>query len=92
MEIPEHLRPATRHARRACMSETNVDEKDIEQSKNGYIVDKPEMGCYINCLLIHFGMIGDDGSIIWNKVVHMLPPSYLKTLGDVLKGCGTKSK
>lgn len=54
---PEHLDPMMKTMHDACVKETGVDEKYIEQSREGYIPDNPLLGCYILCLLEHCGMV-----------------------------------
>lgn len=115
LDIPDHLRSALKHARKACVAETNVDEKYIDESKikifaycresaflmkiffyfsgkNGHLADNPVLGCYINCLLEHFGMIESDGSIVWERVLHLLPPSNRETAEYVANECKTVCK
>lgn len=72
------------------MAETGVEEKYIDQSRNGYIPDVPELRCYINCIFEHAGMIEDDGTIRFDKVMHMLTPSTQQTVDYVTKECKTK--
>lgn len=62
----------------------------MNQTKNGYVPDVPELGCYINCLLDHFGMKTEDGAIIWDKVMHLLTPDMRETVAYVSEVCGTK--
>lgn len=92
LDIPEHLITALKHSRRGCVGETNVDEKLIDQSRDGFIPDDPALGCYISCILNQFGMIDDDESIIWDKVLHLLPPSNLETATYVTRECKTICK
>lgn len=65
--------------RKACMAETGVEEKYIDQSKNGYIPDVPELKCYILCILEHAGMIDDDGTVHFQQILHLLTPSIQET-------------
>lgn len=92
LDIPEHLRKPLTLARKACLATANVDEMYVNQSKNGYIPDRPEMGCYINCLFDHFGMKTPDGIVIWDKVFHLLPPTFQETAVFVTNECGTIRK
>lgn len=92
MDIPAHLVTGLKHSRRGCVAETNVDEKLIDQSRDGFIPDDPALGCYISCILNQFGMFDDDGSIIWDKVLHLLPPSNLETATYVTRECKTICK
>lgn len=61
------------------MAETGVEEKYIDQSKNGYIPDVPELKCYILCILEHAGMIDDDGTVHFQQILHLLTPSIQET-------------
>lgn len=72
------------------MGETGVEEKYIEQSKNGNLPDVPELRCYINCLLEHSGMVDEDGTIHFRDVMHFLTPSMKETVEIVTKECETK--
>lgn len=90
LDIPDHLRAPLRVMRKACIAETKVEEKYIEQSKNGNLPDVPELKCYILCLLEHSGMIEDDGRIHFQDVWHFLTPSMQETVTIVTKECETK--
>lgn len=74
------------------MAESGVEEKYIEQSKNGNLPDVPELRCYINCLLEHSGMIDDNNKIHFNDVWHLLTPSMQETVSIVTKECETIRK
>lgn len=76
--------------RKACIGETGVDEKYIEQSKNGYLPDVPELKCYIKCLFELGNMLEDDGSIDFDKIMHLLPPEQTETLIHVRNVCQSK--
>lgn len=78
--------------RRACVAESGVEEKEIIASRNGHLSDAPGMGCYINCLLEHSGMIEDDGRIHFDEVMHLLTPETQKTVTMVVDECKTKRK
>lgn len=78
--------------RKACIAETGVDEKYINQSRNGNLPDVPELRCYILCIYEHAGMIEDDGTIHWNDVIHLLSPSTAETARFVAKECSTIRK
>lgn len=78
--------------RKACMAETNVDEKYIIQSVEGNLPDVPELKCYILCFLEHAGMIEKDGRIHFDDVMHFLTPSTKETVGIVTTECETKRK
>lgn len=78
--------------RKACMAETGVDEKYIEESKNGNLPDVPELRCYILCFFEHAGMIEDDGRIHFTDVYHLLTPSVRATVDKVTAECETKRK
>ncbi|XP_031621768.1 general odorant-binding protein 56d-like [Contarinia nasturtii] len=90
LDIPEHMRAGTKQLRKACVAETGIDVKHIDASKNGHLENVPEMGCYINCLLEHAGMIDTDGSIHWRDVWHFLTPSIQETVKIVVAECETK--
>lgn len=78
--------------RQACVGETGVDIKNIEESRNGYLADTPELRCYLDCLFQHSGMIDPDGSIHWRDVMHVLPDDVKETVVEVTKICETKRK
>lgn len=78
--------------RKACLAESKVDEKYVDQSKNGYLPDVPELGCYILCFLEHAGMIEEDGTINFNQVMHLLSPSVAETAKYVSAECKTIRK
>lgn len=78
--------------RKACIAETGVDQKYINQSRDGNLPDVPELGCYILCLLEHCGMIDDDGTIKFDQVYHLLPESNAETAKYVTETCKTKRK
>lgn len=56
LDIPDHLQAPMKVLRKACLAESGVDEKYVEQSKNGYMADVPELKCYVLCLLEHAGV------------------------------------
>lgn len=89
MDIPDHLRAPLKVLRKACMAETGVELTYLEQSKNGYIPDVPELKCYINCMLEHSGMIDDDGKIHFKDVWHLLTASMKETVEYVTSECET---
>lgn len=74
------------------MAESGVEEKYIDESRNGHLSDEPGMRCYIKCLLEHSGMIEDDGRIHFDDVFHFLTPSMKETVLKVTKECETKRK
>lgn len=78
--------------RKACVAESGVDEKYILESKNGYIADVPELGCYILCMWQHAGMIADDGSIYFDQIIHLLTKETKETVQYVSDECKTKCK
>lgn len=90
LDIPDHLRAPLKVMRKACVAESNVDEKYIDASKNGNLPDVPELRCYILCLFEHAGMIEDDGTIHFKQIMHMLTPSIQETASLVMKECETK--
>lgn len=57
MDIPEHLKAPMRLMRKACLAESGVDEKFVNESRNGYLADVPELGCYLLCFFEHAGMV-----------------------------------
>lgn len=79
-------------ARKACLELSSVDEKYVNQTKNGNVPNVPELGCYMNCIFDHVGMKTEDGSIVWDKVVHLLPPTFQESAFFVTKECGTIRK
>lgn len=90
MEIPEHLRAPARIVRKACIAESGIDEKYLNESKNGYLADVPEMGCYLLCFFEHVGMIEDDGTIHFGQVLHLMSPDLKETAQYVSRECETK--
>lgn len=92
MDIPDHLRSTARAMRNACVAETNVDEKYIDMSKNGYISDDPKLKCYVHCLLEHAGMMDESGKIDAENVLHLFPPEHRNTIEYVTKVCKTRCK
>lgn len=92
MDIPDHLRAPLRVMRKACVAESGVDEKYIEQSRDGNLPDVPELRCYILCLFEHAGMIEDDGTINFQQILHLLTPSIQETAKFVSDECQTKRK
>lgn len=89
LDIPDHLRAPLRVLRKACVAESGVEEKYIEESKNGNLPDVPNLGCYINCLFEHSGMIDDDDKIHFRDVWHFLTPSMKETVTQVTDKCET---
>ncbi|XP_031621663.1 general odorant-binding protein 69a-like [Contarinia nasturtii] len=89
LNIPDHLRAPVRLMRQACLAESNVDEKYINQSRNGFIPDVPELRCYILCLFEHSGMMEDDGTIHFEQVMHLLSPGVAETATFVSNECKT---
>lgn len=90
LDIPEHLRAPLKHVRRACIQQSNVDEKHILATRDGFIPDVPELKCYILCLFEHGGIINDDDSIDFTIVYHLMTPDHRKTIEYVSETCGTK--
>lgn len=78
--------------RKACMAETGVEEKYIEQSKNGNLPDAPGLRCYVLCLFEHAGMIEENGNIHFDRVMHLLPESNQETVRKVTQECKTIRK
>lgn len=78
--------------RKACIAETGVDEKYINESRNGYIADVPELRCYILCIFEHVGMIEEDGTIHFQQVLHLLTPDIKETADYVAEQCSTIRK
>lgn len=74
------------------MAETGVEEKYIEESKNGHLSDAPGMRCYIKCLLEHGGMFEDDGRIHFQEVWHLMTPSMQESATIAVNECETKRK
>lgn len=79
--------------RKACVEQSNVDEKYIDASKNGNLPDVPELKCYILCLFEHGGVIdSEDNTIDFALVMHLMPISNRQTIEYVQSKCGTKRK
>lgn len=77
--------------RKACIEQTNVDEKYINATRDGNVPDVPELKCYILCILEHSGIIdANDDTIDFDMIYHLMPPSSRTTMEYVLKECGTK--
>lgn len=92
LDIPEHLRAPLKLLRKACVEQSNVDEKYIDQTRNGYVPDVPELKCYILCLFEHGSVIESDGTIDFEQVLHLMPLENRETVQYVSKTCGTKRK
>lgn len=78
--------------RKACIAESNVDEKYIIASVDGNLPDIPELKCYVLCLLEHSGIINANGDIDFAPVLHLLPPENQETIEKVTNICKTKRK
>ncbi|XP_055299661.1 general odorant-binding protein 83a-like [Sitodiplosis mosellana] len=89
LEVPEHLKAAVKIMRKACLVESGVDEKYVNQSRDGNLPDIPKLGCYILCFFEHAGMIEEDGTIHFNDVMHLLSPSLAETAKYVSEECKT---
>lgn len=90
LTIPEHLEAPFKIIRNACIEQSNVDEKYILESKDGYIPDVPELKCYILCLLEFAGAIDDDGTIHFGDVMHLLSPDLKESIMAGMEICATK--
>ncbi|XP_031616526.1 general odorant-binding protein 69a-like [Contarinia nasturtii] len=90
LDIPEHMKAPLKQARKACMGETGVDLKYIEESKNGNLPDVPELRCYILCLMEHHGIIHDDGTVEFAKIYHLFTPSVKESFQQATNECATK--
>lgn len=75
--------------RKGCVAETGVDEKYIDQSKNGNLPDVPELRCYILCLMEHSGVIDEASTIDFTKIFHLFTPSTKTSFQDASSDCGT---
>ena len=69
-----------------------MDEKYVNQSRNGYLPDVPELRCYILCIMEHAGLIEDDGTIHFDEIMHLLPESNAETVKYVSNECSTIRK
>lgn len=78
--------------RKACLAESNVDEKYVIASKNGNLPDVPELKCYVLCILEHTGMINSDDEIDFDPILHLLTPTFRGTAERVTAACKTKRK
>lgn len=78
-----------KHMRKGCMAETGVQEKYIDESKNGNLPDVPELRCYILCLMEHSGIIDDAGIVNFEKIFHLMPPSTKESFKNAQAECGT---
>lgn len=78
--------------RKACVAETGADINDVIASKGGNLADNPAFRCYIRCFFEHSGMMEEDGSIHFNKVMHLLTPSLAETAKYVMSECKTIRK
>lgn len=72
------------------MAETNVEEKYIDQTKNGYIPDNAELKCYILCLIEKSHSIDDNGTIDFSHMLHMFSPDYKESMINGMEKCATK--
>ncbi|XP_055316507.1 general odorant-binding protein 56d-like [Sitodiplosis mosellana] len=90
LDIPDHLRAPLKTLRKACVAETGVEEKYIDESRHGHLSDAPGMGCYINCLMEHSGMVEEDGRIHFDDIMHLLTPETRETVIKVVNECQTK--
>nr|AHW83252.1 odorant binding protein OBP22 [Sitodiplosis mosellana] len=75
--------------RKGCVEQTGVDEKYIDESKNGNLPDIPELRCYVLCLMEHSGIIDDAGVVDFSKIYHLFTPSMKETFQDATNDCGT---
>lgn len=90
LKIPEHLKASAKMLRKACMAETNVDEKYINETKGGYVPDNPELKCYLLCILEHSGAIDEKGVVDFTVLLHMFSPDYKKSITHGMEHCATK--
>lgn len=67
-----------------------MDEKYINQTKNGYVPDVPELKCYILCLLEYGGAIDENGTIDFGVVMHLFTPEYRDSINTGMQQCATK--
>lgn len=90
MKISPHLEATSKQMRKACVEQTNVDERYIDETRNGYIPDNAELKCYILCKLEHIGAIDEKGTIDFNIVMHMLGDDFKESIVYGMQHCGTK--
>lgn len=76
--------------RKGCLAETGVDEKYVDQSKNGNLPDVPELRCYVLCLMEHSGIIDDNATVNFSKIFHLFTPSTKESYELATKECSTK--
>lgn len=72
------------------MEQSNVDEKHILATRDGFVPDVPELKCYILCLFEHGGVIDADGTIDFTIVYHLMTPDHRQTIDYVTSTCGPK--
>lgn len=92
MSVPEHLKAATKIARKACIAETGAKEEHIEASKNGHLEDNPEMRCYVKCVLQQLKMIKEGDEVDFEMIMHLLPPHMKDSVALVTRECKTLRK
>lgn len=92
MDLPDHLKAPLKILRKACLAESNVDEKYVNASVNGNLPDVPELKCYILCLFEHGGIIDETDTIDFGGVLHLFSHDFKETIQQVSKECGTIRK
>lgn len=92
MKVSPHLEAASKQLHKACVEQTNVDEKYINQTRGGYVPDNPELKCYMLCLLEHIGAINEEGTIDFAIVLHMMAADFKESINIGQQNCATKRK
>lgn len=89
LDIPEHMQTPLKIMRKGCLARTGVEEKYVDQSKNGNLPDVPGLRCYVLCMMEHAGVIDENGTVTFSNIFHLFTPSVKESFQTATEQCST---
>ncbi|XP_043286952.1 general odorant-binding protein 83a-like [Venturia canescens] len=73
----------------ACVEETGVQERLIEECRKGVFSEDSNLKCYIKCLMTKVPLMTEDGDIDEDFIIKVMPAEFKEIAIPVVRACGT---
>lgn len=92
LEVPENVRKMAYILHEHCVEQTKVDGDWTLQMLRGAMPEDKNYGCYLHCIFDTIGLVAEDGTILFDQILHLLPDRHRETLMAAVRNCATIRK
>lgn len=89
LAVPENVRKMAFILHEHCVRETSVDEDWTLQMLRGSMPEDRSYGCYLHCIFNTIGLVAEDGTIMLEQILHLIPEVHKEMLEGAIQNCQT---